>query len=157
MYIELDFGMRFSASHIIPGHDKCGRLHGHNYSVSVRLYGSKSAEGIIFDFVELKERLRTILDELDHRLLLPTLNDKMKIEVCGTTVEVGIGNKSYKFPKEDVVLLDLNVISAEELGDYIVTRLIGDLKNSKNIVEIEIGIEEVIGQRVWVKKKLYNL
>ncbi|MCK4717968.1 MAG: 6-carboxytetrahydropterin synthase, partial [Thermoplasmata archaeon] len=41
-FLELngwDTGITFSASHFIPGHKKCGRLHGHGYGVRVRGHG----------------------------------------------------------------------------------------------------------------------
>lgn len=55
----------FASAHIIAGHPKCGRMHGHNYQLLVRVYG-KSDEWI--DFEEIKRTVDDFIDEkYDHR------------------------------------------------------------------------------------------
>jgi 6-pyruvoyltetrahydropterin/6-carboxytetrahydropterin synthase len=55
----------FAAAHIIAGHPKCGRMHGHNYQLLVRVYG-ESSEWL--DFEEIKQGVDEIIDEkYDHR------------------------------------------------------------------------------------------
>ena len=55
----------FAAAHIISGHPKCGRMHGHNYLLIARVYG-KSSEWL--DFEEIKKAVDGLIDEkYDHR------------------------------------------------------------------------------------------
>jgi len=55
----------FAAAHIISGHPKCGRMHGHNYLLIARVYG-KSSEWL--DFEEIKRAVDGLIDEkYDHR------------------------------------------------------------------------------------------
>ena len=55
----------FAAAHIIAGHPKCGRQHGHNYMLLTRVYGN-SAEWL--DFEEIKQKVDGLIDErYDHR------------------------------------------------------------------------------------------
>ena len=55
----------FAAAHIIAGHPKCGRMHGHNYQLLVKVYG-KSSEWL--DFEDVKRTVDTLVDErYDHR------------------------------------------------------------------------------------------
>lgn len=55
----------FASAHIIKGHPKCGRLHGHNYLLLAKVYG-KSSEW--FDFEEIKKTVDNLIDEkYDHR------------------------------------------------------------------------------------------
>ena len=55
----------FASAHIRAGHPKCGRMHGHNYQLLVRVYG-KSDEWI--DFEEIKRTVDGFIDEkYDHR------------------------------------------------------------------------------------------
>ena len=71
MFLEIDggyFGIRFSACHFIPRHEKCSRLHGHSYIVRLRLEGDIGEEGMIMDFVVLKKKLKEIIEELDGKL-----------------------------------------------------------------------------------------
>ncbi len=62
--------IEFSAAHIIPGHPKCGRMHGHNYKVEVSLSGDKlNQNGFLIDFGDVKSYLNTIVGLLDHTYL----------------------------------------------------------------------------------------
>ena len=53
-------------AHFLPGHTKCGQLHGHTYTVEVVIQGENSG-GMIVDFNELKTRTREVLHRYDHR------------------------------------------------------------------------------------------
>ena len=44
-------------AHLLPGHPKCGRLHGHTYRVEVVVDGPAS-EGMVLDFADLKGQVR---------------------------------------------------------------------------------------------------
>ena len=63
--------IRFSAAHVIPEYEKCGRLHGHSYAVHARLHGSLDEKGIIIDFSIAKQILKDIADTLDHMIIIP--------------------------------------------------------------------------------------
>ncbi len=145
-----DANIGFSAAHILPEHDKCGRLHGHNYAIHARVEGIEGDHGFVFDFIPLKAILRNIAKDLDHRLILPT---SMKEENKGE-VEVKLVGKRYIFPREDVLFLDIERTTAEELAGYILQCLLEELTPPKNIMCIEIGIDESRGQGAWVKKEL---
>lgn len=75
--IEKDFA--FSASHVLLGLPKdhqCGRLHGHNYVVRVRLAGERLLpQGFLFDYGALAPCKAVIDEALDHR----HLNDWMEV------------------------------------------------------------------------------
>jgi 6-pyruvoyltetrahydropterin/6-carboxytetrahydropterin synthase len=53
-------------AHFLPGHVKCGQLHGHTYKIEVIIEGQKSG-GMVVDFNELKSRTREVLQRYDHR------------------------------------------------------------------------------------------
>jgi 6-pyruvoyltetrahydropterin/6-carboxytetrahydropterin synthase len=62
----------FSSSHQLRHyHGKCEELHGHNFLVRVEIAGSRLDEktGILMDFKELKKKVKTVLQNLDHRHL----------------------------------------------------------------------------------------
>jgi 6-pyruvoyltetrahydropterin/6-carboxytetrahydropterin synthase len=54
-------------AHYLPGHTKCGQLHGHTYRIEVMIEGEKSGGGMVLDFAELKATTRSVLAEFDHR------------------------------------------------------------------------------------------
>ena len=53
-------------AHFLPGHPKCGALHGHTYKVEVVVEGGVQ-HGMVIDFAELKTDVRAILAAYDHR------------------------------------------------------------------------------------------
>lgn len=83
--ISKDFA--FSASHRLeglPDGHPCGRLHGHNYRVRVRLKGDALDDvGFLLDYGELKPFGRWVDENLDHR----HLNDAMGALGANPTAE----------------------------------------------------------------------
>jgi 6-pyruvoyltetrahydropterin/6-carboxytetrahydropterin synthase len=53
-------------AHFLPGHAKCGQIHGHTYKVEVVIEGENSS-GMVVDFNELKAQTREVLQKYDHR------------------------------------------------------------------------------------------
>jgi queuosine biosynthesis protein QueD len=58
----------FDAAHnLVQYHGKCEKLHGHTYKLQIVVCGEKDEEGMVIDFVELKEIVkREVLSYLDH-------------------------------------------------------------------------------------------
>lgn len=134
---------------MIPAHKKCSRLHGHTYALHARVHGHQGKSGMIVDFAVVKDIMRKIVDELDHKVLLPEKKVvKEKNEI--TIIENG---KRYVFPETDVALIDVPSLTAENLAKYVLEKICKEIKN-ENISEIEIGISEGWGQDAWVSKKL---
>lgn len=152
MRIELD-GWRvhlvFSAAHVVIGHSKCGRLHGHDYAVSVRIEGNPGPDGVIMDFGTLKAIVREIASELDHKFLVAIRNSAVKID--GDIINVQSGESDYRIPIRDCATLELEQTTAEELSKWFAKRLKDRLSKSQNIEALEVKIEEGIGQGVWFK------
>jgi 6-pyruvoyltetrahydropterin/6-carboxytetrahydropterin synthase len=53
-------------AHTLPGHPKCGQLHGHTYRVEVEVEGPAEG-GMVLDFADLKAQVRSVLGRYDHR------------------------------------------------------------------------------------------
>lgn len=63
----------FEAAHRLPnvpaGH-KCGRLHGHSFSIQIHIKGQiTEPAGWIMDFADMKAAFKPIYDQLDHYYL----------------------------------------------------------------------------------------
>ncbi len=71
----------FSAAHFIPGHWKCGRVHGHNFRVEVEVEGDLR-NGMVMDFYELKKILREIVERYDHGLLNDHFENPTSENIC---------------------------------------------------------------------------
>ncbi|MDN5357814.1 MAG: 6-pyruvoyltetrahydropterin/6-carboxytetrahydropterin synthase [Candidatus Methanomethylophilaceae archaeon] len=152
MQLEIDgeySGIRFSACHFIPRHDKCSRLHGHSYVVRLKLDGDIGENGMLMDFVVLKKELREIVMLLDHRTLLPSASEDVIITLTETSVEAVACGKRYVFPADDVVILDLPNTTAEEMAKLMVHKMINDVKFPENVRAVSIGLDEERGQTAW--------
>lgn len=154
-YIEIDgwkANIRFSSAHIIPEYDRCGRLHGHTYAIHAKIYGDTERDGIIMDFRQVKEILKEIANELDHKVLIP--KESSLVKIGEREIQLSDGKKDYVLPIEDCVLLPIKSSSAENIAMYILDRVVESLGGYKNIKEIEIGVDEGFGQGARMKKRL---
>lgn len=61
----------FDSAHFLPKyHGKCENLHGHTYKMVVKLEGTPDTEGMIMDFIMLKNLVKEkIINKLDHALI----------------------------------------------------------------------------------------
>ncbi|MGD0057235.1 MAG: 6-pyruvoyl tetrahydropterin synthase family protein [Methanomassiliicoccales archaeon] len=156
MRLEIDgteAGIRFSACHFITEHAKCGRLHGHVYGLRLVLHGEKGVNGMIMDFIELKKVMRKIVDDFDHRVLLPGNCPRVVLSV-GDEIVAKVGKKRYVFPAEDVVILDIEEASAEEVARVMLARILEEVRFPGNVTKVEVGLEEERGQSAWASHDL---
>ena len=157
MILEIDggySGIRFSACHFIPRHEKCSRLHGHSYIVRLRLDGDIGDEGMIMDFVVLKKGLKAIIEDFDHRTLIPTESEDVKVTVTEDSVEAVSCGKRYVFPRVDVTLLPIPNTTAEEMAKMMTLRMVSDIEFPPNVRSVSIGLDEERGQTAWYTEVL---
>ena len=64
--VKLGITEYIDAAHHLPGHEKCGRMHGHTYQVDVVIEGDHRG-GMVLDFGDMKGAVREILARYDHR------------------------------------------------------------------------------------------
>ncbi len=115
--------MRFSSSHFIVEHEKCERIHGHNYRVKIELKGELDKNRMVMDFREIKEVIMEVIDRLDHKLLLPAKKGTMELVEKEDQIEITTATKFYSIPKEDYLLLPIKSTTAEDLSKYIFDEL----------------------------------
>jgi 6-pyruvoyltetrahydropterin/6-carboxytetrahydropterin synthase len=68
---EVTVERTFAAGHYLRNYKgKCENPHGHNYKIEVTLRGAElDKAGLLLDFKDLKDVLRTVIDRLDHQML----------------------------------------------------------------------------------------
>ncbi len=73
MYV-LQVESEFASAHQLREYQgKCENLHGHNWRVLARVQGGElDATGMLMDFGILKQHLRALTEELDHKFLNAT-------------------------------------------------------------------------------------
>jgi 6-pyruvoyltetrahydropterin/6-carboxytetrahydropterin synthase len=149
----------FASAHFITfrGH-QCETLHGHNYRVGVAVEGSVDSECLfVLDFSVLKQITRRLVDQVDHKVLLPTLNPKLALREEGDRVTVEyFGIPTYVFPKRDCALLPIPNSTAEMLAQYLGTQVREELTRSgyRHLTLLELEVEENFGQAATYREAL---
>jgi 6-pyruvoyltetrahydropterin/6-carboxytetrahydropterin synthase len=155
--VEKDY-LLFAAGHFITYGEQCERLHGHNYRVRVELEGELDENAYVFDFVVLKRIMRQLVNELDHRMLLPLENRILDVREEGAEVVVRFRDqeKRYVFPREDVVLLAVPNTTAEMLARHLTARLKEEIAglDTDNLLAVTMMVEETVGQAAWHREAL---
>jgi 6-pyruvoyltetrahydropterin/6-carboxytetrahydropterin synthase len=138
----------FAAAHFITfaGH-RCETLHGHNYRTGIMIEGGLEKDSwFVVDFSAVKQLMRRLTDELDHRVLLPRDNPKLTISEENGSVRVAFeGQPRYVFPARDCVILPIPNTTVEMLAQYLAGRVRAEL-GSLRLKAIEIEVEENFGQ-----------
>ncbi|MEO8029397.1 MAG: 6-pyruvoyl tetrahydropterin synthase family protein [Gemmatimonadota bacterium] len=141
----------FSSAHFITfrGH-QCEPLHGHNYRVGIEVEGGIDQECLfVIDFSILKQIVRRLVDAIDHKVLLPTDNPKIKLEITETTVSVHyFGVLTYLLPRSDCALLPIQNTTAEMMAQYLAEGVKRELLASgiTTLTRLELEVEESFGQ-----------
>jgi 6-pyruvoyltetrahydropterin/6-carboxytetrahydropterin synthase len=146
----------FSAAHFITfAGDVCERLHGHNYRVAVEVEGALDKNQYVIDFIALRDELKKITDELDHRMLLPMGHPLIHVAAGDKEVEVVFtpDGRRWVFPRGDCAILPVSNTTAELLAHYLGQRLVAALAERLSFrpAKIEVAVDENHGQwGVWV-------
>jgi len=139
----------FSAAHFITfAGNICERLHGHNWRTAVEVAGPLDENHYVFDFIALRDALQTIVNELDHRMLLPTKHPTIQVDAGEAEVEVRFEQRRWVFPREDCILLPIENTTAELIAGWIAGRL-GEVIQEGATTKIEllqVEVEENFGQ-----------
>ena len=86
MFVLKEF--EFDAAHYLPEYNgKCERLHGHTYKLVVKVEGTPDKEGMVIDFIRLKNIVKEeVLSKLDHACL----NDILKQPSAENIIKTGM-------------------------------------------------------------------
>ncbi len=139
----------FSAAHFITFNGNiCERLHGHNWRTAVEVSGPLDENEYVFDFIALRDELQVIVNDLDHRVLLPMRHDRIRVRESDREVEAVFEDRRWVFPKEDCKLLPVKNTTAEAIAKWIGERLLEQLaaRSSQPLDWLQVEVEENFGQ-----------
>ena len=112
--------LTIAAAHMLSKHDKCARLHGHNYQIEVEIDGELDHKNMVIDFGVFKSKIGELLKRFDHKILLPAESKDFEVKVEENQVSViSCEGRKYRFPREDVELLPLEATTVELLSKFI--------------------------------------
>ncbi len=141
----------FSAAHFITfAGNVCERLHGHNYRVNVEVFGPLDENHYVIDFIALRDELTKIIQQLDHRMLLPTGHPLIRVTTSGKEVEAVFtpDGRRWVFPLEDCVILPVANTTAELLAHYIGGQLLAAVaaRTGSRPARVRVEVDENHGQ-----------
>lgn len=151
---------KFSSTHFtLFSSTDAERLHGHNYHVAVDCeLSSLGPMAMGFDFNSLKPIVKETADLWDERVLLPKHSPFVKIQEEALRgkphVTIDFQDRSYRFPSDDVAILETENITSEELARLFALRLVAGWKKAPNqdptlkerVRALHVSIEETRGQ-----------
>ena len=151
--------LMFAAGHFASyDGDQVEPLHGHNYRLGVTIEGPVEQNAYVFNFVTLKRIMKQLVDELDHRMILPRGNPLIEVAAQDDGgVIVRTQGRWYRFPQQDVVILDLPNTTVEMMARHLCDRLRAELAardDAAHITAVEIALEESFGQTAFYREIL---
>ncbi|MBB4920566.1 6-pyruvoyl trahydropterin synthase family protein [Streptosporangium saharense] len=132
----------FSAAHAGIHDRTLEPLHGHTFTVTVRLHGDPDGTGMVLDFRRVKEGLREVIEPLKRRTLLPETPVVGTCHVADGRVIVECGDDWYSFPRRVVALLPVPNTTTEELAGYLLDRLMPYVDGAPGIDRVELVLAE---------------
>ena len=105
---------KFDAAHnLVSYKGKCERLHGHTYELVIVLKGEPNHEGMVMDFIELKEIVkREVINLLDHNYL----NDIIP-QPTAENIAIWMWNRlEAKLKRENCFLYEVQVWETSDSG-----------------------------------------
>ena len=151
---------KFNASHFVAFRGFRERLHGHNYTVGVRVFGPLSPDdGYVLDFGDVKKTVRGVCETLNERFLCPCRSDVLDIRDAGPNVELTAEDGAFfSIPLGDCAMLPIVHSTAEELAAMIWHKTIEafgvDILRKRGITAIEIAVAEAPMQEARYRRKL---
>jgi len=140
----------FASSHFMLFKDGTREpLHGHNYRVQIKGNALELDNDMVFDFLDIKPIVRDICNSLDHKLLIPRDNAKLRIEEREKNFIFRTMDESeFSIPKTDVLILPIENTSAERIACYLAYQIKDAVKAKFNFEfkELEVEVEETPGQ-----------
>ena len=140
----------FSAAHFITYEGRCEPLHGHNYGVRVEASGHLTADSLVLDFITLKDVVRGLCKQLDHRVLIAAESPHLLIaerDNGGSSVwevEFDAANR-YVLPARAVAMLPIDNATTERLAELLARRLAEALHArglDATLDRLTVGVEE---------------
>jgi 6-pyruvoyl-tetrahydropterin synthase len=112
----------FSAAHAGLHDGEFEPLHGHSFTVTLRLHGEPDESGMVCDFTDAKNALAAVIAPLKRRTLMP---EKLAGRRCERESQVVIecGAKLYCLPASDVVLLPVSNTTTEQIAAWLLAEL----------------------------------
>ena len=149
---------KFNAAHFVAFEGYRERLHGHNYTVGVRLQGSPTyigPDGYVIDYGNIKKVCKEVCKDLNEHFLCPIYSNVLKIhhqpERQMVRIDCPMDGTYFEFPTQDCKFLPIVHATTEELAIYlwsrVMERLDANFLMQRGIASMELTVAEAPGQQ----------
>lgn len=98
-------------------------LHGHNFQLACEATAPLGEDGLMFDYGLLKRVLKSLVDEIDEKMILPDRSPHLGIETSEDYVTARFNGERIPFLPRDVMVLPIANTTVEEFSHYFLARL----------------------------------
>ena len=146
----------FSAAHAGLHDGEFEPLHGHSFTVTLRLNGEPDQTGMVCDFTKAKDALAAVIAPLKRRTLMPASPLGGCCERDGTQVVIKCGTKRYSLPAGDVVLLPVLNTTTEQIATWLMAELV-PLLDAPGLRRADLTLAEATDTSATVTVRLGRL
>ncbi len=153
LHIRKD-NLKFSAAHmtVFPHGEKEG-LHGHNYQVELTVELAEPGLGRMLSYETFKQALRRVCAAWDEKVLIAGDNPWLEpLSAEAGEYAFRLCGKRYLLPADEVVVLAMDNVTAENLAQALFERFWAELTGDalipwrERIVAVSLRIDESRGQ-----------
>jgi len=101
-------------------------LHGHTFYVKALIDSAVDVTGLAFDYNLVKQRLKTLCERIDEKILLPERSPFLSLAEEDGYLVATFANEKLPFLPRDVITLPVANITVEELAPWFLTALLDD-------------------------------
>lgn len=110
---------RFSCGHFVAYDGYRERLHGHTYTVKMRVGGRLNSDGYVLDFNLCKRILRETCKKFNEFMIIPMKSDVLVIKNENRSINIITQDGAkFMFPESDCLCLPIMHSTAEELAAH---------------------------------------
>jgi 6-pyruvoyl-tetrahydropterin synthase len=114
----------FSAAHAGLHAGEFEPLHGHSFTVMLRLHGDLGETGMVCDFTDVKNALAQVIAPLKRRTLMPAAPPGGRCHREAGQVVIECGTRLYSLPADDVVLLPVGNTTTEQIAGWMLCQVL---------------------------------
>lgn len=151
--------MKFSAAHFtIFSASERENIHGHNFTVTLKLGTLLQRNDLAFDYNLFKKMMIDFCAALDEKLLLPLDSPYLVIDQQDPYVRVLFAGETLLFLPRDVALLPIANITVEGLAHYFLDKILTKpaFLDSNHIQQIQVIVASSPsqnGEAAWIKEQ----
>jgi len=122
-------------------------LHGHNFQLHCHVTAPLEENGMLFDYAIIKTLIRSLCDEIDEHVILPSRSPYLTLNEEGDYVTAEFDGETMYFLKRDVMVLPVTNTTIEEFSHHFLNKLVDhpDLQN-RGITDISVRVSSSPGQ-----------